>query len=87
MSRSRVCAAAVPTSTRMACLVNWPASVWVGASAVTLEDLLRRLVRILERVQGPYLVTGSIARTAHGLHVKREASEVRRLTLFMNVIN
>jgi len=34
---------------------------------VTLEDLLRRLVPILERVQVPYMLTGSVASSAHGM--------------------
>ena len=34
---------------------------------MTLEDLLRRLVPILERVQVPYMLTGSVASSAHGM--------------------
>ena len=34
---------------------------------MTLEDLLRRLVPILERVQVPYMLTGSVASSAHGV--------------------
>jgi hypothetical protein len=34
---------------------------------VTLQDLLRRLVPKLERVEVPYMVTGSVASSAHGM--------------------
>jgi hypothetical protein len=34
---------------------------------VTFEDLLRRLVPILERSKIPYMLTGSVASSAHGL--------------------
>lgn len=34
---------------------------------MTLEDLLRRLVPILGRVQVPYMLTGSVASSAHGM--------------------
>jgi hypothetical protein len=34
---------------------------------VTLEDLLRRLVPLLERVPVPYMLTGSVASSAHGM--------------------
>jgi len=34
---------------------------------MTLEDLLRRLVPTLERVQVPYMLTGSVASSAHGM--------------------
>ncbi len=34
---------------------------------MTFEDLLRRLVPILDRVQVPYMLTGSVASSAHGL--------------------
>jgi hypothetical protein len=54
---------------------------------MTLEDLLRRLVPILERVRVAYMLTGSVASSADGLHEMREASEVRRLALSRNVIN
>ena len=34
---------------------------------MTLEDLLRRLVPVLERIKIPYMLTGSVASSAHGL--------------------